>query len=197
MSKKESGKAPEKEAKKASEKETAAATEEVGSENKEAAGKAAELEKELESLKEKLAKAEEELTRQKDVLLRTVAEYDNYRKRTEREKAAIYTDAMADTVLQFLPVEDNLERALAQEGGSLEDLRKGVEMVNQQMLDALSKLGVAVIGMEGEPFNPEIHNAVAHVENEKLGENVIDQVFQRGYRIGEKIVRHAMVQVAN
>ena len=197
MSKKESGKAPEKEAKKASEKETAAATEEAGGENKEAAGTAAELEKELESLKEKLAKSEEELARQKDVLLRTVAEYDNYRKRTEREKAAIYTDAMADTILQFLPVEDNLERALAQEGGSVEDLRKGVEMVNQQMLDALSKLGVAVIGMEGEPFNPEFHNAVAHVENENLGENVIDQVFQRGYRIGEKIVRHAMVQVAN
>ena len=155
MSKKESGKAPEKEAKKVSEEETAAAAEKAAEENQEAAGTAAELEKELESLKEKLAKSEEELARQKDVLLRTVAEYDNYRKRTEREKAAIYTDAMADPILQFLPVEANLERALAQEGGPVEDLRKGVEMVNQQMLDALSKLGVAVIGMEGEPFNPK------------------------------------------
>ena len=146
---------------------------------------------------EKLKKAEEDLQAQKDRLLRTAAEYDNYRKRTEREKAAIYADATADTILQILPVADNLERALAQEECSVEDLRKGVEMVNNQMLDALSKLGVAVIGMEGEPFNPDIHNAVSHIEDEKLGENVISSVFQKGYRLGEKIVRHAMVQVAN
>lgn len=153
--------------------------------------------RELESLKAKLETAENKAAELKDQLLRTAAEYDNYRKRTEREKAALYTDAMADTILEFLPVADNLERALAVENSSAEDLRKGVEMVNQQMLDALSKLGVAVIGLEGEPFDPQLHNAVAHVENQDRGENVIDQVFQRGYRIGDKIVRHAMVQVAN
>ncbi len=155
------------------------------------------LQEELEALRAQCKKTEEDMAKQKDILLRTVAEYDNYRKRTEREKAALYTDAMADTILEFLPVADNLERALAVENSSAEDLRKGVEMVNQQMLDALSKLGVAVIGLEGEPFDPQLHNAVAHVENQDRGENVIDQVFQRGYRIGDKIVRHAMVQVAN
>ena len=92
---------------------------------------------------------------------------------------------------------DNLERALAQQECSVEDLRKGVEMVNTQLLDALSKLGIAVVGMEGETFNPDFHNAVSHIEDEKLGENVISAVFQKGYRLGEKIVRHAMVQVAN
>lgn len=192
MNKKESSKTPEKEEKKAAGAEK---------EKKEAPAKdekaCAEAEQRCKELEEKLKKAEEDLQAQKDRLLRTAAEYDNYRKRTEREKAAIYADATADTILQILPVADNLERALAQEECSVEDLRKGVEMVNNQMLDALSKLGVAVIGMEGEPFNPDIHNAVSHIEDEKLGENVISSVFQKGYRLGEKIVRHAMVQVAN
>ena len=191
MNKKESGKAPEKE-----EKKTASAEKE----KKEPPVKEEKAKSEAEPCKEledKLKKAEEELQAQKERLLRTAAEYDNYRKRTEREKAAIYTDATADTILQILPVADNLERALAQQECSVEDLRKGVEMVNTQLLDALSKLGIAVVGMEGETFNPDFHNAVSHIEDEKLGENVISAVFQKGYRLGEKIVRHAMVQVAN
>ena len=158
-------------------------------------GKKAKAEKE--AMQKKLEEAEEALKKQKDQFLRTAAEYDNYRKRTEREKAAIYSDATAAAVLEFLPVADNLERALEQQECSVEDLRKGVEMVNTQLLDALSKLGIAVVGMEGEPFNPDFHNAVSHIEDEKLGENVISAVFQKGYRLGEKIVRHAMVQVAN
>ena len=187
MSKKDVNKEPsEKKEKKTEEsvKETEAQTEE----------EKADPVKELESKVEKL---ESELKGQKDLLLRTAAEYDNYRKRTEREKAAVYTDATADTIGKFLVVADNLERALAQEDCSVEDLRKGVEMVNKQLLDALEKLGVSVMGEAGEPFNPELHNAVSHIEDENLGENVIAAVFQKGYRMGDKIVRHAMVQVAN
>jgi molecular chaperone GrpE len=148
-------------------------------------------------LQKKLEEAAAQLQTQKEQMLRTLAEYDNYRKRTEKEKAAIYSDATADVVAKFLPVTDNLTRALEQENCSVEDLRKGVEMVNNQMIDALSNLGIAVMGEVGEPFNPDFHNAVSHIEDEKLEENVVSAVFQKGYRIGDKIVRHAMVQVAN
>lgn len=144
-----------------------------------------------------LEKVTLELAAQKDLFLRTAAEYDNYRKRTDREKTMVYTDAAADTIEKFLPVYDNLERALAQQGGSADDLRKGVEMVYSQMTEALTKLGVAVIGLEGEPFDPAVHNAVSHIDDEKWGENVVSEVFQKGCRIGDRIIRHAMVQVAN
>lgn len=151
----------------------------------------------LQELQAKLEEVTNQLQAQKDQMLRTLAEYDNYRKRTDKEKTAIYSDATADVVAKFLPVTDNLTRALEQENCSLEDLRKGVEMVNNQMLDALSNLGIAVMGEVGESFNPDYHNAVSHIEDEKLEENVVSAVFQKGYRIGDKIVRHAMVQVAN
>jgi len=144
-----------------------------------------------------LAKAQEELKQQKDRFLRTAAEYDNYRKRTEREKSMLYLDATAATVAEFLPVADNLERALAQPDCSVEDLRKGVEMVLTQMQNALKKLGVTEMGAEGEPFNPDLHNAVSHIEDENVGENTITQVFQKGYKIEDRVIRHAMVQVAN
>ena len=129
--------------------------------------------------------------------MRTAAEYDNYRKRTEREKTMVYTDATADAIEKVLPVCDNLERALAQQGGSVEDFRKGVEMVLSQLNGTLEKMGVTVIGQQGEPFDPEVHNAVSHIEDENLGENVVAEVLQKGYRIGDRIIRHAMVQVAN
>lgn len=151
----------------------------------------------LQELQSKLEEITGQLQTQKDQMMRTLAEYDNYRKRTEREKTTIYSDATADVVAKFLPVADNLSRALEQQDCSTEDLRKGIEMVNKQMLDALSKLDMAVMGEVGEPFNPDYHNAVSHVEDEKLGENVVAAVFQKGYRIGDKVVRHAMVQVAN
>lgn len=152
---------------------------------------------ELNELQTKLEEITGQLQTQKEQMLRTLAEYDNYRKRTEKEKTAIYSDATADVVTKFLPVTDNLTRALELENCSLEDLRKGVEMVNSQMIDALSNLGIAVMGEVGEPFNPDYHNAVSHIEDEKLDENVVAAVFQKGYRIGDKVVRHAMVQVAN
>ncbi|UZT82082.1 nucleotide exchange factor GrpE [Caproicibacterium sp. BJN0003] len=144
-----------------------------------------------------LEKAQAELKKQKDILLRTAAEYDNYRKRTEREKATAYADATAATVLEFLPVADNLTRALSQKDCSIEDLRKGIEMVQKQMESALKKLGVEPMGKKGDPFDAEYHNAVSHIESDDLGENVIAEVFQPGYKLGDRIVRHAMVQVAN
>lgn len=158
-------------------------------------GKKAKAEKE--AMQKKLEEAEEALKKQKDQLLRTAAEYDNYRKRTEREKAAIYSDATAAAVLEFLPAADNLERALEQQECSVEDLRKGVEMVQAQLKKALEKLGVSEMGAAGEAFNPELHNAVSHIDDENAAENVVAQVYQKGYKIGDKVVRHATVVVAN
>ncbi len=166
-----------------------------GAEQKDSAGDA--LKKELEETKKKLAETEENLAKQKDTLLRTAAEYDNFRKRTAREKESLYSDATADAVKEFLNVADNLERALAQKECSVEDLRKGVEMTQKQMLAALDKLGVSEMGAEGDPFDPALHSAVAHVDDESLGENVIAKVLQKGYRIGDKVIRHAIVQAAN
>ena len=153
--------------------------------------------KELDELRKKLDAAQRELEHQKDLLLRTAAEYDNYRKRTAKEKQSAYADATAEAVQAFLPVEDNLERALAQKECSAQDLRKGVEMVQKQMRAALGKLGVTEMGKEGEPFDPAVHSAIAHVEDKGSGENIVTKVFQKGYKIGDKVVRHAMVQVAN
>ncbi|MGW8115641.1 nucleotide exchange factor GrpE [Caproicibacterium sp. NSD3] len=144
-----------------------------------------------------LETAQAELKKQKDILLRTAAEYDNYRKRTEREKTTAYADATAAAVLEFLPVADNLTRALSQKDCSIEDLRKGIELVQKQMESALKKLGVEPMGKKGDPFDAEYHNAVSHIESDDLGENVIAEVFQPGYKLGDRIVRHAMVQVAN
>ena len=149
------------------------------------------------ALKKKLREAEDGLAKQKDQLLRTAAEYDNYRKRTEREKTMIYTDATAEAVQGFLPVADNLARALEQENCGSDDLRKGIEMVRKQMDDAFAKLGVTAFGREGDAFDPERYNAVSHVEDKKAGENVVTKVFQKVYKIGDRIFLHAMVQVAN
>lgn len=152
---------------------------------------------EADALREQLDAAVKEAAKQKDLLMRTAAEYDNFRKRTEREKNALYAAATADTVAAFLDVADNLERALAQKDCAVEDLRKGVEMVQRQMAAALEKLGVKELGKKGEPFDAQYHNAVSHIEDETLGENVISEVYQKGYILGERVVRHAMVQVAN
>ena len=126
-----------------------------------------------------------------------LAEYDNFRKRTAAEKAGIYNNAVSDTVQAILPIADNIERALGQENASAEDMRKGVEMIQAQIEAAFEKLGIAETGAVGETFDPNLHNAVAHIEDEDLGENVISAVFQKGYTLGGRVVRHAMVQVAN
>lgn len=131
-----------------------------------------------------------------DQFLRLAAEYDNFRKRTQREKDGIYQDAVADTVKKFLPVYDNLERALHHETAD-EAYKKGVEMTMTQLKEVLAKLGIEEIPALGEPFDPNLHNAVMHVEDEGAGENIIVDVFQTGFRSGDKVVRFAMVKVAN
>ncbi len=131
-----------------------------------------------------------------DQYLRLAAEYDNFRKRSRKEKEALYTDVKAETVAKFLPVYDNLERALANETAD-EAYKKGVELIMTEFRKIMTGLGVEEFGTAGDAFDPNAHNAVMHVENEELGENVIAQVFQKGFRIGEKVIRHAVVQVAN
>lgn len=144
-----------------------------------------------------LEDTKKELEAQKNNYLRLAAEYDNYRKRTTNEKASIYSDATAKAVSEILTVADSLEMALKAAENAPEEFKKGIELVAAQMQSALAKLNVEKFGEVGEEFNPELHNAVSKLEDESLGENVIAQVFQSGYKTGDKIIRHAMVQVAN
>lgn len=146
-------------------------------------------------LKDEVSKLNNELEALKDRLMRTSAEYDNFRKRTAKEKEGIYTDACADVLKVILPVIDNLERAAGAEG-SLEDLKKGIDMTLRQIKDSLGKLNVEEIPAEGE-FDPNLHNAVMHVEDENFGKNSVVEVFQKGYKRGDKVIRHSMVKVAN
>ena len=139
---------------------------------------------------------EEKYNAQYDSYLRLAADYDNYRKRTAKEKDAAYGNGKADAVEKLLPVYDNLERALQQETAE-EAYKKGVEMTMTQLVGILNSLGVEIFGNVGDTFDPNLHNAVMHTEDENLGENTISQVFQKGFKLGEKIVRFAMVQVAN
>ena len=131
-----------------------------------------------------------------DNYLRMAAEYDNFRKRSQKEREALYTDIKAETVGKFLPVFDNLLRALQQETAD-EAYKKGVEMTMTGLREVMEKLGVKEYGEAGEPFDPNIHNAVMHIDDETLGENTIAEVFQKGFIVGEKVVRFAMVKVAN
>ena len=139
---------------------------------------------------------EEKYNAERDAHLRVAAEFDNFRKRTVKEKEASYGNGKADAVAKMLPVYDNLERALNQETSDAA-YKKGVEMTMNELTKIFTSLGVEIFGNVGDEFDPNLHNAVMHVENEELGENVIAQVFQKGFKIGEKIVRFAMVQVAN
>ena len=141
------------------------------------------------------APAQEQLV-PREQFLRLAAEYDNYRKRTAKEKESLWTDAKADTVQAFLPVYDNLERALKQDTAD-EAYKKGVEMTMNQLREVFAKLGITEIEAQGKPFDPNLHNAVMHIEDENLGENIVAQVFQAGFMLGEKVIRFAMVQVAN
>ena len=158
-----------------------------------AARREAELKKELEQLKEERDAA---LAAEKDKYLRLAAEYDNYRKRSQKERENVYADAKADTVLQLLPVYDNLERALKSECSDAA-FYKGVEMIMDQLMGIFGKLGVEVIQAAGQTFDPALHNAVIHVEDESLGENVVAEEFQKGFTLNGKVIRFAMVKVAN
>ena len=139
---------------------------------------------------------EEKYNAERDAHLRICAEYDNFRKRTVKEKEASYGNGKADAVAKMLPVYDNLERALNQETSDAA-YKKGVEMTMNELVKIFTSLGVEIFGNVGDEFDPNLHNAVMHIDSEELGENVIAQVFQKGFKIGEKVVRFAMVQVAN
>ena len=146
---------------------------------------------------EQMELAAKQLETVKDQFVRLTAEYDNYRKRTTKEKDNIYQDAKADTIKAFLAVYDNLERAAQSEGGEDSPHKKGLEMIFIQYKDILKSLGVEEIDAKGQPFDPEMHNAVMHIDDETLGENVVAQVFQAGFKMGDKVIRHSIVQVAN
>ena len=139
---------------------------------------------------------EEKYNAEHDAHLRLAAEYDNFRKRTIKEKDAAYGNGKAGAVEKLLPVYDNLERAVNQPCTD-EAYKKGVEMTMTELVNIFTGLGVEIFGNVGDEFDPNIHNAVMHVDNEELGENTIAMVFQKGFKIGEKVVRFAMVQVAN
>ena len=141
--------------------------------------------------------AAKQLEAVKDQFVRLTAEYDNYRKRTAKEKDSIYQDAKIDTIKEFLAVYDNLERAMATEGGEDSPHKKGLEMIYNQYKSILEKLGVTEIEAQGQPFDPEKMNAVMHIDDDSLGENVVADVFQAGFMLGDKVLRFATVRVAN
>ena len=168
----------------------------------------AELEKELteetveataEAVAEEISEVnpwEEKYNAERDARLRVTAEYDNFRKRTIKEKEASYGHGKADAVEKMLPIYDNLERALNQETADAA-YKKGVEMTMNELVKIFTGLGVEIFGNVGDAFDPNLHNAVMHIDSDELAENTVSQVFQKGFKVGEKVVRFAMVQVAN
>ncbi len=151
--------------------------------------------KEVEALKKEVEELKTKLDEQNDKYLRIVAEYDNYRKRAQKEKEGIYSDAFIDAVKEILPILDNMERAVAFADSG--NLGEGVNMTLNMFKDILSKMGVEEIATENTEFDPNLHNAVMHVEDDTLGENMIAETFSKGYKKGDKIIRYAMVKVAN
>ena len=181
MSKKETNKAEE-------------AEEKVTEETEKTEEKEEKKEEKKKSLAEEL---KEQLEAAKDAHLRTAAEYANYRTRSAKEKEQTYNNAKGAVVAEILPVIDNIERALCAPDSDYDSLKKGVEMTLEGLVSALTKLGVESFGEAGDTFDPTLHNAVMHIDDETLGENVVTEVFQKGYRIGDKIIRPAMVKTAN
>ncbi len=176
----------------------AASTEEAVNPEKESRKDKKEAKKrDVELLKDENDKLKKELAAEKDAHLRMLAEYDNFRKRSLREKETAYGDSKANTLSLILPVIDNFDRAAENKTDDLEVYKKGIEMTLAQFSDILKKLEVESFGEVGEGFDPSIHNAVMHVQNEELPENTIAAVFEKGYKMGERILRCATVQVAN
>lgn len=159
--------------------------------------KAKKLEAEIEELEKKLANAEEQIADANDKYARLYAEYDNYRKRTAKERDGIYTDAYVDAVCEILPILDNFERALQFKDSDADNVTRGLEMIEKGFSEALTKMGVCEIEALGKPFDPERHNAVMHVDDDAFGENEVVEVFMKGYIKGDKVLRHSMVKVAN
>lgn len=168
-------------------------TEETAKEQ-EAAPELSEKEAELSS---KIEEIQKELDASKEAHIRTLAEYDNFRKRTQKEKEAIFSESKATILTQLLPVIDNFDRAAMNKDADYESYKKGVEMMFTGFMDTIKKLGVEPFGEVGEQFDPNFHNAVMHCEDDSLEENVITDVFSKGYKLGDKVLRPAMVKVAN
>ncbi|MBR4240691.1 MAG: nucleotide exchange factor GrpE [Eubacterium sp.] len=169
---------------------------EINEEVKDEEVKEAEVEVETES-EEETSDIEAQLKDTKEQLLRTAAEYANFRARSAKEKEQTYSNAKGNVVGEILPSIDNLERALSQENSDYEALKKGVQMTLDGLMASLEKIGVEQYGEAGDSFDPNFHNAVMHIEDESLGENVITDVFQKGYKIGDRVIRPAMVKTAN
>ncbi len=191
-------------------KETVSDTEDVGSEETEApveeekSGKAdrkkwKKAEAELQSMTKTLEKKEAELAEANDKYIRLCAEFDNFRKRTAKERESVYADAVCDAISQILPVLDNLDRAAQYNTEEVAEtpVGKGLELTLKSFVETLEKLGIREIEAEGRPFDPNLHNAVMHVEDETFGENQVVEVFMKGYAKGDKVLRHSMVKVAN
>ena len=172
--------------------ETQQPTEEVKAEEKK---KKSSKQAEIEALKAEIEALKSEIKEKDDKHLRLAAEYDNFRRRSREEKEATYTSAMADTVSELLPIIDNLERAAAFDDG--EKVKEGLKMIASTVSATLSKLGVEAYGNAGDQFDPNLHNAVMHDEDDTKGENEITDVFQKGYKKGNKIIRFAMVKTVN
>jgi molecular chaperone GrpE len=166
---------------------------------KESEKKPEEQKKEKTNKKEKneVEKLQTELAEEKDKFLRLYAEYDNFRKRSQKEKSDIYTSSKADVIKELLPILDNFDRAAANSEADFDGYKKGIELIFNQFLQLLEKYGVESFGAEGDKFDPNLHSAVMAVEDENLGENEIAQVFSKGYKLGDKIIREAVVKVAN
>ena len=179
--------------------ETAEAVDATESAPKESKAKKKKSDKksEIEALKAEVEKLTKENATVKDTYLRNLAEYDNFRKRSQREKDATYTDAKADTLKKLLPVLDNFDRAAENKTDDIEVYRKGIEMTLTQLDDLLKALDVEAFGNVGDEFDPNIHNAIMTVENPDLPENTVAGVFEKGYRMGDRILRFATVQVTN
>ena len=160
-------------------------------------GEVRKLKKELEETKKALAAAEKKAEEAGDNALRIAAEYDNFRKRTQSEKAGIYAGAVSDTLGGLLPIIDNLQYAAKYSGGDAEKVAEGLNMILSKLPETLEKLGIKAFGEAGETFDPALHNAVMHVEDESYGEGEIVEVLQQGYMYGDKVLRYAMVKTAN
>lgn len=148
-------------------------------------------------LLKKISELENSIAEEKDKYLRTLAEYDNYRRRTKEEKQNLFTEAKADVFEELLPILDDFERAESAENVSYEDYKTGTTMIFSKLKKALEKAGAECYGEVGDSFDPNIHTAVMHIEDETLSADEIVEVFQKGYKIGEKVIRRAMVKVAN
>ncbi len=173
---------------------TAPNAEQTVEQNEEVVDNSKAIQEELQAV---IEKKNEEIEQANDKYMRLVAEYDNFKKRSVKEKEALYTNSVCDIVKEVLPIVDNLERAMNSFEDKESEHYKGFEMVLRQTMDIFTKIGVEEIKAVGEAFNPELHNAVMHIDDENLGENVVAEEFAKGYTYKDKVIRYSMVKVAN